>query len=219
MWKWFVYAYYRPSEPFPFYVGKGSGRRHLEHLARFRSGRLKYNYFFRSSLEKLSAQGQSPHICQLAYFKDEQSAYDYERELISTLGRRIDGSGLLDNIDPGFRNRTAWIGRRHSEQTRAAMRGRQVSEQTRQRQSKPKSAAHREKIRVRCAVAHNSTCRWFLKTPQGDIIVVENLNRFCSERALAATPIYRSLSTGQPVQRGQSMGWQALSKEKNIFYI
>lgn len=212
--RFFTYAYYRPGEEAPFYVGKGCGKRHLDHLAIHKRGQLKYNQFFNSSLRKLEESGQEPVIKQLEWFENEEAAYEQEERLIAQYGRRVDGSGILDNIDPGFRRRIGFKGKKHSEETKNKMR-RPRTEATRQRMSKPKSPEHTAKLRKVAQQCNSQTCTWELRSPGGDIMLVENLNQFCLVRGLNPTTIYRSLDRGAPVARGKSSGWMALSKKKH----
>jgi hypothetical protein len=188
IWRFFVYAYFRPNEESPFYIGKGSNKRDLDHMAIFRKGEMKYNRFFESSLSKLQKQNVEPKIVRLAYFKDEQDAYIFEEQMIKEIGRRIDKSGLLDNIDPGFRNRIGFKGKAHSKETIIKMTGIRRSDKTKERMRKPKSLEHCKKIKVARLIR---VYPWLIQTPDLKVIKVLNLNQFCKENDLSSTTIYR----------------------------
>ena len=205
-WRFYVYAYFRPGEDLPFYVGKGCEKRCFEHWSLIRCGKkMVYNRFFSSSLERLLLINQEPIITVLAHFISEATAYDFEEALIKHYGRRIDGSGVLDNIDPGFRNRIGFKGKRHTEETKMKMK-QPRSDATKQRMRKPKDEEHCKKLKVN---GNNQHSTWTLLTPTGERIIVENLNQFCLSRDMNPTPIYRTLKTQRPVLRGSSKGWQA----------
>ena len=210
-WRFYVYAYFGDSEEAPFYVGKGVSSRLEDHWKKFTSGRKIGNRFLLGSFRKLQAAGKRPKIVKIAFFKDEIDAYEFEAQLISTYGRKIDRSGILDNIDPGFWNRIGFKGKKHTPEAIAKLTGRRLSEETRSRMSKAKSEEHRKKLKSN---GNNIVVKWQLADPTGKIFEVTNLNAFCKERALNVTPIYRSLEKKAAVSRGISAGWQALSKVK-----
>ena len=210
-WRFYVYAYFGSDVEVPFYVGKGVGSRLEEHWKKFTSGRKIGNRFLLGSFRKLHASGECPKIIKIASFRDEIDAYEFEAKLISTYGRKIDGSGILDNIDPGFWNRIGFKGKKHTPEAIAKMEGRKLSEQTRARMSKAKSEEHRKKLKNN---GNNIVVKWQLADSTGQVFEVTNLSAFCKERSLNVTPIYRSLEKKTPVSRGASAGWQALSKVK-----
>lgn len=208
--RFYVYAYFAPTSDVPFYIGKGTGGRYLEHWKKIKAGRKLSNPFLTGTLRKLLAENTEPKILQLAHFYNEVDAYETEAMLISQHGRKIDGSGILDNIDPGFWNRIGFKGKKHSQETISKMTGRRLTEETRRRMSGPKSEKHHEKLKEN---GNNRLVEWKLLSPSGETVVVQNLNAFCKSRHLNPTPIYRSLEKRRPVSRGSSSGWQALSRK------
>lgn len=209
MERFFVYGYFNPDgEEAPFYIGKGCGNRHLQHWADIVAGKKIGNRFFYGALKRLHSAGQKPEIRILSDGLSEEGAYDLETSLIAKFGRRVDGSGCLCNIDPGFRNRIGFKGHRHTEETKAKLR-RKRSETERARLRGPKSAAHQQKLKKN---GNNIRVTWTLRTPSGEIIEVQNLNQFCRTNGLNPTPIYRSLERQVAVQRGKSSGWCALQR-------
>ena len=94
--RYYVYAYYRPDENTPFYIGKGSGTRATDHLKKAHGRTLFYR-----ELNKLLRRGIAPRIVILKRFRKEKDAYNYERELIFKYGRSQFGSGCLTNFTDG----------------------------------------------------------------------------------------------------------------------
>ena len=107
----YVYQYSNPITKIPFYIGKGHGPRGAVHIWYAKNHRMK-NKHFENTINKILSDGHDPILEYLAEFDDEDKAYDLEKELINTIGRRIDGTGPLTNIDVGGRG-----GRKRSSQS------------------------------------------------------------------------------------------------------
>lgn len=79
----------------PFYVGKGKGSRLIETLNENK------NKFKVSVIKKIRKNGLKPNIIIIKDNITEKEAFNLERELISLIGRRDVGSGLLTNFTDG----------------------------------------------------------------------------------------------------------------------
>ena len=95
----YVYMYKHPETLVPFYVGKGSGRRHRKHL--FETWNNTTNQLRLSKILSIRAAGQEPLIEIVASNLTESEALECERSLISTYRKIIDGSGTLTNVLDG----------------------------------------------------------------------------------------------------------------------
>lgn len=93
--KYYVYIYKDPLTDEPFYVGKGSGKRYLDHLNK------PYQSVKRcqDKVNSIRAKGLVPVIEFAKKELTEQDAYDLEDSLIRKYGRKgIDSNGILMNI-------------------------------------------------------------------------------------------------------------------------
>lgn len=95
--KYYVYTYLNPEVPGqfiydsikfdyePFYVGKGTGKRCYYHIMNA-SRNIKNNTPFYNKIKELKWKNLLPEIKIIQYFDDEQSAYNFETNLISKIG-------------------------------------------------------------------------------------------------------------------------------------
>lgn len=95
----YVYVYKHPETLIPFYVGKGSGKRHRKHL--FETWDNTTNQLRLSKILSIRASGQEPLIEIIASNLTESEALECEQSLIAAFGKIIDGSGSLTNILDG----------------------------------------------------------------------------------------------------------------------
>jgi hypothetical protein len=156
----YVYAYFRPDTGQPCYIGKGRGKRWLEHIKCSSNPRL------RNIITKFGSN--IPHV-KLRGGLSEADAFEIEVALIKAIGRG--DKGPLVNLTDGGEGQT---GRLMSEETRekirsakrgriltaehrakiaAAGRGKTHSEASRIRMStaatgRPKSESHRVKLSI-----------------------------------------------------------------------
>ena len=112
--KFYVYVYRdpRPRKKLqPFYVGKGCGQRADQH---WKSGKPSnhLNKLFRTILEQIISAGLAPLIEIVAWFDDEEEAFDYEKKLIAKFGRSILRNGPLCNLTEGGRHAPKFARRR-----------------------------------------------------------------------------------------------------------
>ncbi len=98
--KFYVYVMYRPDTGFPFYVGKGRGRRVFMHEMDMSAKRIvndhKHNIIY-----MLNRTGLSVDYEIAAFFDDEDVAFKYEKVLIEILGREVNGGILVNLIEGG----------------------------------------------------------------------------------------------------------------------
>ena len=93
--KYYVYAYKDPVSNQPFYIGKGSGKRYLDHLNK------PYQSVKRcqDKIKSIKEKGLEPLIDFVKKELTEQDAYELEDRLIREYGRKgIDNNGILMNI-------------------------------------------------------------------------------------------------------------------------
>ena len=94
----YVYGYYEPGCSDPFYIGKGSGRRWMDHLL---SKNLKLDSFFYRKLRKMVESGVYPWIKKIKENLTEDEAFELEISLILKYGRRDLDTGCLCNLTDG----------------------------------------------------------------------------------------------------------------------
>lgn len=97
--KFYVYIYRdpRPNKNYcPIYVGKGINKRAKIHWYCGSDNRI-----FARILDKLKHLDLKPIIEIVAWFDDENAAFDLERELIALIGRRDQKKGPLANMTDG----------------------------------------------------------------------------------------------------------------------
>ncbi len=93
----YVYILFRPDGS-PLYVGKGKGRRWLEHGLPSRVGRSSY---LQKVINKAREQGLELPRLKLAENLTEQKAFEYERAFIAAIGRVAHGGPLANLTDGG----------------------------------------------------------------------------------------------------------------------
>lgn len=82
----------------PFYVGKGHGKRSLEHL---RESQLKHKTHKNNKIKKIRSEGLEPIIIKISENLFESDAFDSEVKLIKLIGRYDLGDGPLTNKTDG----------------------------------------------------------------------------------------------------------------------
>lgn len=99
--KYYVYGLHRPNLD-PFYIGKGTGRRAVEHAREARQGpRLhEANPHKNNIFRKIWRNSETAYYAIFSEHENEQDAYNREAELIEKYGRFCDG-GCLANLAPG----------------------------------------------------------------------------------------------------------------------
>jgi len=114
--KYYVYIYLNPIKPGlydykgykfsyePFYIGKGCGTRLHDHLKRDKCNIIKTEI-----IEELLNLQLKPIIIKYKQYLFENEAFELEKLLIKTIGRIINLTGPLSNIQPGGEGFTGWI--------------------------------------------------------------------------------------------------------------
>jgi hypothetical protein len=93
IWKWYVYELVDPRSNTVFYVGKGTKDRILDHEREAKRGVCSEKT---NKINEILASKNEVGKRKVAYFCDEQAAYDHETEVIASYG--LDN---LTNIMPG----------------------------------------------------------------------------------------------------------------------
>lgn len=107
--EYYVYAYLNPLEIIdekfcdiifnyrPIYIGKGKNNRITSHF----SHRKRYKTLFYNKLNKMINNDNTPIITKLKTFKNESDAIEFEKLLISEIGRTKNGGYLYNTTDGG----------------------------------------------------------------------------------------------------------------------
>lgn len=83
----------------PFYVGKGKGRQYKRHLNE--SLEVSSNSDKTNTISEIKKSGDLPIILKIKESLYENDAFILEKELISLIGRKIDGGPLTNILDSG----------------------------------------------------------------------------------------------------------------------
>lgn len=159
--EFYVYIYIDPRNESPFYVGKGSGDRYLQHLKTAKSNsywkdpnKIKIN-----KIRKILSVGLEPTI-DIITCNSEEDSFLLEKSIIEKYGRIDNNTGVLTNLSDGGEGQSGWIpdvryrnnmsestrgekngmfGRNHSEESRDKIRmkniGRKPNDETRKKMS------------------------------------------------------------------------------------
>lgn len=185
----YTYAYLR-EDGTPYYIGKGSG------------GRLTSRH------KRKGAGVRVPSEDRILVLKDgltEQQALAHEVYLISVLGRKDLGTGILRNLTDGGEGVS---GMKHSAETKERIRqittGVKQSEETvAKRVAKNRGQKRTPEQRARIATSLEET--FTLISPDGVETTFTGLNRFCKEHSLPAGNVCRVLKG----ERRSCKGWTA----------
>ena len=136
--KYYVYTHTRIGDALPFYVGKGFGKRayRTSYRSKYWRNVAKDGYDVRIEITDLS----------------EDEAFQLEREIIKTYGRRDLGTGCLVNLTDGGEGPSGYIkSDDHKRKISEAAKGKTRSEKTKQKISdakkgKTQSEEHKRKL-------------------------------------------------------------------------
>lgn len=102
--RFFVYVYKTP-DGVPFYVGKGSGKRHLDHIKEARNNNITQKQIY---INNILNDGKYPIIEKIIENIDEELAFFVEEEYIAKYGRLDLGTGVLTNRTTGGNGWVVW---------------------------------------------------------------------------------------------------------------
>ena len=135
--KFYIYVLFRETGV-PFYVGKGNGRRWLEHAR----GWDRRNTHKNATVRKMLAAGHDIPMIKLHEGLTEDVAFAYEKALIAAIGRHDRGLGPLTNLTDGGDGVSGALNISRSAETRAKLaavqRGRRHSAEARAKMSAAK---------------------------------------------------------------------------------
>jgi len=97
--RFYVYTYSYPNGT-PFYVGKGTGRRHRRHFVDVKCGN-KADTWCKKVIKSLLNKGQEPIIKKIVENIDNEFAVLIEKEYIAKYGRQDIKTGILVNCTDG----------------------------------------------------------------------------------------------------------------------
>lgn len=202
----YVYQYLHPQTRVPFYIGKGHGDRSQFHL-HASNNEVHRNKLLQNTIKKVQRDGSDPLIEILQEFEDEDKAYDEEERLIKLYGRRRYEGGSLCNLTLGGRGP---LGLRHTEEAKQKMR-KPKSDEARRRMSESKRGKRQPGISASLTGGPGRNIKtWLLRDPQGVVHSIVSLSAFCRERGLNYNSLGSTLTSGAPISRGSSAGWQLI---------
>lgn len=103
----YVYELVNPLTSQPFYVGKGTNRRAINHISQRNNPKIhKSNPHRCNTINHILSHNVPVIINIVACYATEQDAYDHETLLIEQYGRRCNNSGILTNITRGGEGQT-----------------------------------------------------------------------------------------------------------------
>lgn len=162
---YYVYCLIDPRTDRPFYVGKGSGYRPIDHLRETKESTINIRKYNR--LHKILDLGLKPRLSVFCNNLEENEAYGIEAELIRFYGREgMDENGILTNVcidlrppsrkghvcsdkikqvlSERFKNKP--LSEEHKAKIRASSLGKHMSQEARQKMSRPCSEEKKKKL-------------------------------------------------------------------------
>jgi len=96
--EYYVYALIDPRDKSIFYIGKGKGKRYLDHEKNLKQEK---NLDKAQLIKEILESGNNPAYKIIAENLDEESAFLLEKILVFRLGRKVFNEGILSNLTPG----------------------------------------------------------------------------------------------------------------------
>lgn len=96
----YTYVLINPTTDKPFYVGKGTGTRYLDHFKEAITNKT-HNKYKTNTIRKILNQNQEILIEIVFESNNEKECYDEEIELIKFHGRKNNKTGILTNLTDG----------------------------------------------------------------------------------------------------------------------
>lgn len=162
---YYVYCLIDPRTERPFYVGKGSGYRPIDHLRETKESTINIKKYNR--LHEILDLGLKPKLSVFCNNLEESEAYGIEAELIRFYGREgLDENGILTNIcidvRPPSRKGTHCsekqkkilsarfkdkpLSEKHKAKIRASSLGKHMSQDARRKMSRPCSEEKKKRL-------------------------------------------------------------------------
>lgn len=96
---------------------------------------------------------------------------------------------------------------------------RKIDKRVKFKKGSPELREHKRQRQLQVAkrgLDHKDASLWILKSPEGQVIEVINLPKFCNEMNLAITAIQynAAANTLKPIKKGKSKGWTVIQKRK-----
>lgn len=231
---YFVYEYRDPRTNLPCYIGKGQRSRDKVHL------RGSHNKRFNQLILDIRRAGAEPVITRLADNLTCAAARELEIQLIAKYGRKgYEPGGILMNHTLGGEGASGRVAseetrRKLSESNKGLKRNEVACENIRRAtqnyfDTHPEAGKEhskritgipcKEHVKERLSVhfsevrkgASNPAAKtWEVKTPDGELIVTDELMQFCIRFNVSYVGLKASLRAKRPIMRGASKGWQLL---------
>jgi len=96
----YTYVLVNPLTNLPFYVGKGSGTRYLDHFKEIIAG-TAHNKHKANTIKKIIREGSQVIVDIVCIADDEQDCFEKEKQLIEQYGRKNNNTGILTNLTNG----------------------------------------------------------------------------------------------------------------------
>ena len=205
----YVYHLIDPITNIPFYIGKGYGNRMYDHERSVMSGKHpNNNHHLFYKIKKILNECGRINYKKIIENIDEQSALLKESEEIKRMGRADLKSGPLCNLTDGG---DGVSGLKMSESAKSKMKIRVkkwFSDPKHRKETSIKTKLGMIKSGYIDRISKSIT----LKSPNGKIITVKNINKFCRENNLGNANLYKVIRGKIKQHRGWTLPTTILNK-------